>query len=325
MTQADLRSKGHAIEVRLCAEDPRDDHRPQAGPVHAWRAPAGVRVDCGLNPTDEVSVFYDSMVAKIIAYGPDRLTAIRKLRLALDETELYGVANNRAFLAAVLDHEAFRAGDTTTQFLNQHPISAPNEPLTPPWWLAAALLRSAGTTQRRWRSNAARADVTVLVRGDGQRAHVHLDPVAEGRWRFAVEVDPEDALYELPELSQEVSLLASGDGWLRLEIAGYVATYRVRDVAGALWLQRPGHHAEALTEGTLLPAPEAEEVDEGAVVAPSAAMVTAVHVAAGDTVEEGQPLVTVEAMKMLTVLVAAAGLVEALNCAAGDSVASGRC
>ena len=86
-----------------------------------------------------------------------------------------------------------------------------------------------------------------------------------------------------------------------------------------------GCHAEALAEGTLLPAPEAEEVDEGAVVAPSAAMVTAVHVAAGDTVEEGQPLVTVEAMKMLTVLKAPrAGLVEALNCVAGDSVASGQ-
>ncbi|MBP47027.1 MAG: 3-methylcrotonyl-CoA carboxylase, partial [Myxococcales bacterium] len=324
-TQDQIEVRGHAVEVRLCAEDPQDDHRPQAGPILTWRPPDGIRVDSALNAVDEVSVYYDSMVAKLIAFGADRATAIRKLRRALDETELYGIANNQAFLAAVLDHSAFRAGHTTTQFLIEHKIAPQQSALSPSWYVAAALVRNAQPVSRRWRSNPSRADVTVIERTNGEFAHVYLEQLDADTWRFAVDQDPEPALHAPMLADQRVQILGQGQGWIRLEISGFVQTYRVTDVEAGLWIQRPGHCAERLQEGTLLPAPEVEQLDEGAVVAPSAAMVTQVHVQSGQTIDEGAALVTVEAMKMLTVLKAPrAGTIEAVNCAQGDNVSSGQ-
>ncbi len=323
--QADLTCTGHAVEVRLCAEDARDGHRPQAGPVHAWRPPSGVRVDSALQPCDVVPVHYDSMVAKLIAHGPDRATAVRTLRRALDETELHGVANNRAFLAAVLDHPAFRAGETTTNFLDVHDIAAPDDPIADGWLVAAALLRHGPSLVHRFRSNPSRADVTVLTRPTGDVAHVLLDPLGDGRWAFAVDHHPDPSLAAPPTPTGQAQVLASDEGWLRLQVDGHVQTYRVRDVGGHLWIQRPGHDAEPLTEGTLLPEPAPAALPAGAVVSPSAAMVTAVHVAPGQGVAAGEALVTVEAMKMLTVLRAPeAGIVDRVDCALGDNVSAGQ-
>jgi geranyl-CoA carboxylase alpha subunit len=337
LSQDDVQVIGHAMEVRLCAEDARDGHQPQAGAVLAWRAPPGVRVDTALHATDHVSVYYDSMVAKLIAHGPDRLTTLRRLRRALDATELTGIRSNRAFLAAVLDHEAFRAGQVTTRFLDTHDVAAPLDPISDGWLVAAALLRHGDRLKARFRSNAWRADVTVLTQPCGDEAQVYLAYEGDNRWRFAVDHHPDASLMVPVTPTGHAAQLAAGDGWLRLEVGGRVSTYRVRDVGESanadgdlasgpgLWIQRPGHDTEELIEGTLLPAPVAEPLPAGSVVAPSAAMVGAVHVAVGDMVEVGDELVTLEAMKMLTVLKAPeAGEVQALHCAPGESVSAGQ-
>ena len=332
LTQADIVRQGHAMEVRLCAEDARDDHRPQAGEVWAWRAPPGVRVDTALQATDRVSVHYDSMVAKLIAHGPDRLTTLRRLRRALDATELTGLGSNRAFLAAVLDHDRFRAGGVTTRFLDTHDIAAPQDPIGDGWLVAAALLRHGERLKARFRSNAWRADVTLLTQSSGDRAHVYLDYAGDDAWLFAVDHHPDPDLLLPVSPTGHARLIAAGDGWLRLEVANRLATYRVREAAECpgelgrtVWIQRPGHDSEALVEGTLLPEPAPEPLPAGAVISPSAAMVGAVHVEVGATVAAGDDLVTVEAMKMLTVLRAPeAGLVRALHCAVGESVSAGQ-
>jgi propionyl-CoA carboxylase alpha chain len=118
-------SEGHAIEVRLYAEDSRT-FLPQAGRVERLRLPAGARVDAGVEEGDEIGTRYDPLIAKIVATGSTRGAAIAALRAALAETEVGGVTTNLPFLRWLAGHPAFRAGDTTTDFLTRFP------PLTPP-------------------------------------------------------------------------------------------------------------------------------------------------------------------------------------------------
>jgi acetyl/propionyl-CoA carboxylase alpha subunit len=145
--QADVTLRGHAIEVRLYAEDPAAGFLPSAGPLVAWRAPAGpgVRVDAGVTTGTIVSVDYDPMLAKLAAWGATRESAIARLRGALAETVALGPTTNLALLRDVLDHAAFRAGDTHTSFLDEH--LHPWHPATPALHEAAlACALAAGAT-----------------------------------------------------------------------------------------------------------------------------------------------------------------------------------
>ncbi|HEY8627616.1 MAG TPA: biotin carboxylase N-terminal domain-containing protein [Gaiellaceae bacterium] len=126
--------QGHAVEVRLYAEDPRS-FLPQAGRVERLRLPGGIRVDAGVAEGDEVGTSYDPMIAKLIAAGSDRDEAIAKLTAALDETEVVGVTTNLPFLRWLVRHPAFRAGRTTTAFLTEYPpLSAPPGRLASTSW-----------------------------------------------------------------------------------------------------------------------------------------------------------------------------------------------
>jgi acetyl/propionyl-CoA carboxylase alpha subunit len=116
---------GHAVEVRLYAEDPRT-FLPQAGRIELLRLPRGIRVDAGVEEGDEIGLGYDPMIAKLIAHGPTRENALDRLRQALDETEVEGVTTNLPFLRWLVAHPAVREGWTTTAFLTEHPpLSTP--------------------------------------------------------------------------------------------------------------------------------------------------------------------------------------------------------
>jgi len=131
---AEPRFDGHAVEVRLYAEDPRT-FLPQAGRIERLRLPRGVRVDAGVEEGDEVSAAYDPMIAKLIAHGPTREEALLRLRDALAETEVAGLVTNLPFLRWLVAHPAVRAGRTTTAFLVEHPplSTAPERLLSGPW------------------------------------------------------------------------------------------------------------------------------------------------------------------------------------------------
>lgn len=122
LQQHELMLNGHAIEVRLYAEDPRQDFLPQTGQVLRWQPATlpNVRIDHGMLATDEVSTFYDPMVAKVIAYGKNREDAIRLLARAVDDCVLLGVNSNKQFLVNLLRHPVVVAGDTNTAFIQQH-------------------------------------------------------------------------------------------------------------------------------------------------------------------------------------------------------------
>ena len=128
------RFEGHAVEVRLYAEDPRS-FLPQAGRIERLRLPAGIRVDAGVEEGDEVGVSYDPMIAKLIAHGPTRDEALLRLRDALAETEVGGLTTNLPFLRWLVSHPAVQAGRTTTAFLSEYPpLSSPPARLpSGPW------------------------------------------------------------------------------------------------------------------------------------------------------------------------------------------------
>jgi acetyl/propionyl-CoA carboxylase alpha subunit len=126
-------SLGHAIEVRLYAEDPRS-FLPQAGRLTRLRFPDGVRVDAGVAEGDAIGTGYDPMIAKLIAHGSTRGEALERLRAALAATEVEGVTTNLPFLRWLVAHPAFAAGETTTAFLDDYPpLSAPRRPPSGPW------------------------------------------------------------------------------------------------------------------------------------------------------------------------------------------------
>jgi acetyl/propionyl-CoA carboxylase alpha subunit len=132
---------GHAVEVRIYAEDPRT-FLPQSGPVERLRLPKGVRVDAGVAEGDEIGIAYDPMIAKLVAHGRRRDEALAVLRVALDETEIAGVTTNLPFLRWLVAHPVVQNGEATTAFLVEHP------PLTPP-----PLVRTPGPWRAPWRLN----------------------------------------------------------------------------------------------------------------------------------------------------------------------------
>jgi len=121
-SQDDLAIHGHAIEVRIYAEDPANNFLPATGPLAMWRPPEGpgVRLDTGVREGDEASIDFDPMLAKLIVSAPDRPAAIRRMRRALEEFVLLGATTNIGFLVDIMDHPAYHAGETTTDFIDVH-------------------------------------------------------------------------------------------------------------------------------------------------------------------------------------------------------------
>src|SRR5947207_5531062 len=122
LTQEQISARGHAIEVRLYAEDPENNFLPSTGTVSCFIKPEGpgIRIDSGIESNDEISQFYDPMIAKLIVYGEDRMTAIERLQAALKQQAIFGVKTNAQLLLSIATHPAFEAGSTFTNFLEEY-------------------------------------------------------------------------------------------------------------------------------------------------------------------------------------------------------------
>jgi 3-methylcrotonyl-CoA carboxylase alpha subunit len=172
LTQEQITRRGHAIEVRVYAEDPANNFFPQTGKLLRYQEPdgLGIRVDSGIREGDTISVFYDPMVAKLIAYGQDREAAREKLRSALAHYPVHGVRTNIAFLHRILGQEAFIAGETTTDYLEKFPPEPPDPAAVRDTVIALTALAPTGASN----TGAKGVDTTASVR----------DPwMALGPWR----------------------------------------------------------------------------------------------------------------------------------------------
>ncbi|MGW7467804.1 acetyl-CoA carboxylase biotin carboxylase subunit [Streptomyces xantholiticus] len=307
-TQDDITLTGHAVEARICAEDPARGFLPSGGTVLRLREPQGdgVRTDSGLTEGSEVGSLYDPMLSKVIAYGPDRPTALRKLRAALAETVTLGVPTNAGFLRRLLAHPAVVSGEMDTGLVEREADALVADGVPDEVYEAAAAVRAAelappvteGWTDpfsvpSGWRMGGEPAPLAFPLRVPG------TDPVTHTVRRQAT-----------PRVEAHT---------VSVEMHGVTHTFhRAGD-----WLGRDGdswHVADHDPVEASLSGAARSGVDT--LAAPMPGTVTVVKVAVGDVVAAGQSLLVVEAMKMEHVISAPhAGTVTELDVAAGSTVA----
>jgi geranyl-CoA carboxylase alpha subunit len=316
LAQQDVRLSGHAIEVRLCAEDPRQGFMPQSGTLSAWRPSPALRVEHALRDGAAVPPFYDSMIAKLVAHGRTRDEARRRLIAGLQDTVALGLATNQQFLQRALSHPVFADGSATTAFIAEHAAAllAP-DPATErrATWLAALLLQLG---ERGWPSPLAHTLPNALRFSlDGQVHAARVTPRGAGRFDVALDA-AEPARIELLSLLSDGALRFSCDGVSEQALA-------VRESATRLWLHFHGR-AFGLQDLTHVAVPRAEAAGgDGLLRASMNGRVIALLVAEGEAVSAGQPIATLEAMKMEHVHCAPrAGRIAALHVAVGAQVAA---
>jgi 3-methylcrotonyl-CoA carboxylase alpha subunit len=321
--QQDIALKGHAIEVRLYAENPERGFLPATGTLHRLRLPSETaRVETGVREGDAVTPFYDPMIAKIIAWGPDREAARVRLVHALAETGVVGLATNLGFLARVIGDEDFAAAKLDTGFIERRraALLSPPSPAPDLAIAAAALfcLRAPAAAisdpwARRdgWRLNAPNAPQTLVFRDRDAELTVAATAAGTG-WELAIG----DRRYR-------VAARFAADGAATLTLDGAQSRALVLDhgddiavfIEGASW---------RLTRVDPLAPPVGADAHAGRLSAPMPGRVVQLLVGAGDTVSQGQALIVIEAMKMEhTIAAPRDGTVEAVRYAVGDLVEEG--
>jgi geranyl-CoA carboxylase alpha subunit len=309
--QSDIRFSGHAIEARLCAEDPAQNFLPQAGRIALWRPARGVRTDHALESGVEVSPFYDSMIAKVIARGATRDEARERLARALDETVVLGIETNKAFLADVLRDDEFATQGPTTDLLGRRFARVEAAMPGAATLAIAAALRAAHAGYGEWTSWSNNAERAMRMKlGDTDVALRFADGV------YHAKVDDQDVTLRIISMDAPQARVALGhiDETLTFAIDGDI-----------VHLARAGR-SFSLADTTHAPATKrAAAASDGRLVAPMNGRVVAVNAKAGDTIEAGRALIVLEAMKMEHALsVPSPARVKAVHVAAGAQVAPGQ-
>jgi len=332
--QDEIRMQGHAIEVRLYAEDPAQDFLPASGPLARFHLPEptiNLRVETGLRQGDEIGIFYDALLAKLIARGSTRAEACRRLEAALHATEISGVAHNRDFLLRLVRHQAFAAGAFDTGFIDAHraalalPLAvAPSSALAA---ASLALLMGSGADPR-----------APLAEPDPHSPWSRRDG-----WRVFGEVE-----YELHWLDQRLErhltirfhrsaleLIFDDDSVAtvtRAEFNGTSLSFELNALPMQASVRRKGKDFELALDGKCwrltyldpLARSARHELASALFAAPVHGRVLEVPVSAGSNVKRGQVLMLLECMKLEYRLTAPIdGVVEALHFAAGDVVEEG--
>ncbi|WP_181297294.1 acetyl/propionyl/methylcrotonyl-CoA carboxylase subunit alpha [Pseudomonas sp. Q2-TVG4-2] len=323
ITQEQVPLNGHAIEVRLYAEDPDNDFLPATGTLALYRESAagpGRRVDSGVAEGDQVSPFYDPMLGKLIAWGQDREEARLRLLAMLDETCVGGVRTNLAFLRRVVGHPAFAAAELDTGFIPRHEadlMRTPGELGDAFWQLAGELfVQSEPAKVRGDDVHSPWANRDGLRFGMPARIGVHLQCNGQSR---LVRVGTN---YRRSELAREP---APSETAFARKLAPTKAVRKPKAIrqGKTLYLEWNGE-LQAVTAFDPIAEVEASHQHHGGMTAPMNGSIVRVLVEAGQHVEAGATLVVLEAMKMEhSIRAQQAGVVKGLFCAEGDMVNEG--
>ncbi|MHC3819383.1 acetyl/propionyl/methylcrotonyl-CoA carboxylase subunit alpha [Streptomyces sp. DT9] len=349
--QQDITLTGHAVEARVCAEDPARGFLPSGGTVLALHEPqgGGVRTDSGLGEGGEVGSLYDPMLSKVIAYGPDRATALRRLRAALADTVVLGVPTNAGFLRRLLGHPAVVAGDLDTGLVEREVDTLVPDGVPEEVYAAAALLRQHSPAPapgpRTWTDPFSAGDgwrlggtpartlrhfhipghepVQVGLRPCGAATELTFGHIGEGGRPPAPDSGSCGPLGPLPGSAETARIITADEHRVTLELAGVTHAFAHAASPEGRWFGRDGDTwhvrdhdpVEASLTG-------AARSGADTLAAPMPGTVTVVKVAVGDEVAAGQSLLVVEAMKMEHVISAPhAGTVTELDVTAGTTVA----
>ena len=329
-TQREIEQAGWAVEARVYAEDPARNFLPSIGRLVRYRPPSGdgIRLDSGVFEGAEISVYYDPLIAKLVAYGPDREGAIDRLRSALDDFYIAGVQHNIPFLAAVAANSRFRAGALSTNFITEEFPGgfAPPAGFVEP---DRTILLAAALAHRRIRERETAIDGQLAGAGGaiGECSIVLLDERS-----YPLSLRPEGDAYRV-EIEGE-SRLASTD-WqpgqvlLHVRIDDQVATVQIERFPGAVFRLVHGgvvRRAQVLSPRAaelraLMPKKQATDTTR-LLLSPMPGMLSSVVVEQGQEVKAGEPLAIVEAMKMENVLRAERdGRIAHIRANPGDSLA----
>ncbi len=289
LKQQELNFNGHAIEVRLYAEDPRQDFLPQTGKVLRWKPATlpNVRIDHGKLATDEVSPFYDPMVAKVIAYGKTREDAIRLLARAVDDSVLLGVNSNKQFLVNLLRHPVVVGGDTNTAFIQQHFQNDPSlhhQVLSLETLAIAAALFSQNKGTAVWQTGLG-VPLPLKLQIADQQIQLQVSSVNN---TFTAQFCDQSVCIDVLERTSEY-LVYLIDGIRR----------RVQYVLDSDQLYLDRDNGNIVIRNVTYAAPEATDVaGDGKIRAPMDGAVVNILVNKGDQVVRGQTLLVLEAMKI---------------------------
>jgi geranyl-CoA carboxylase alpha subunit len=324
LEQHQVRWSGHAIEARLYAEDPHNGFLPQSGMLLDWRPAGGegIRVDHGLTPGAIVSLFYDPMLAKVIAHGATREEARRRLIVALEDTVALGLTTNRGLLVTMLRHPVFAAGKATTAFIDRHFATGSEamcdaEPDKRMLALAAVLLLEARSrtakvpsVAKNWSSIGIAVWPLRLALGNAR----HAISVATGRTN--------EYLVTLGGDTVEISIDRRDDGAVRFTASGLQQTAYCAVQEETLYLDCNGH-VFAVRETTLNAGGAARRDGASRLLAPMNGAIVSVLAKPGDPVAKGQRIVVLEAMKMQHEISAERdGTIDKILVKPGDQVAT---
>ena len=292
LTQNEVDFSGHAIEVRLYAEDPDNQFLPSTGPVYHWHSPSGegIRVDHGLKSGMEITPFYDAMVAKIIAHGPTREIARRRLGRALKNTAVFGLKTNRNFLIETNDHPIFVAGDATTSFIDENWQAEEAEP--------SSLLKTVGAVL----FNRQLPDPSnILLTNWNTQATWGMRPFncCFGEELITVFNDENDIYrVQIGEEEFHIRCLVQEASSLQFEQDNIRSTALFTfEPDGDLWLQI-GAETAMFRDSLLAPPDNGDGAGSGRIIAPMPGSIMRIYVAVGDSVAQGDTLLILEAMKM---------------------------
>ena len=325
-TQDDLAINGHAIEARLYAENPQKGFLPSPGPVTAWE-PSTVgqaRFDSGVETGSIISTEFDPMIAKVIVHAPTRREAAGRLARVLETTRIQGLTTNRDFLVATLRTPEFLAGDTTTDFIERvdpqrsrevsreeciHAVIATIMESQAQHRAESKLLK---TIQSGWRNSTMPLELVDFEIGD-ETVSIGYRSRRDGSFRVVAD-----------ETEMSVRPFDCGNGVVDVDIDGHRLSFKVDSHTNDTWLVHSNRGDLILKELPRYPIPGGAD-QGGGLVAPMPGAVLATEVSVGDTVEKGQLLVILEAMKMEHRITAPRdGSVESVHVEAGEQVDNGQ-
>tara|TARA_B100002019_G_scaffold229637_1_gene203063 strand:- start:952 stop:2943 length:1992 start_codon:yes stop_codon:yes gene_type:complete len=318
LKQSDIQLNGHAVEARIYAEDPENDFLPSPGQINELMFPEseGLRTDTGVDSGDEVSGYYDPMIAKMIATGTDRQEALQQLARGLGQTCLIGLTSNLSFLSRLCQHEAIKDGQMTTSFVDQNLEYLTDQSLPPDAVLAAAGMSKlqADTALPGWRHWGA-GNLPVLL--EAKAGLIRLDLQIRSADDITLNIDGRSVSY--------VVLRCAGHkltSWQLDGPNGQVTVYTFTK-GQAIWASDGAdtwvfHLANTIKQDT-------EEQSDGIIRAQMNATVSQITAQDGDKVTAGDRLIVLEAMKMeQSVLAPADGQIEKIAVNEGESVSAGQ-